>query len=44
MIGKTDKMKINRSWEIRLKNCKSALDKNNFDAFIAETPADAKKS
>ena len=36
-------MQINRFWEIRLKNCKSALDKNNFDAFIAETPADAKK-
>ena len=36
-------MQINRFWEIRLKNCKSALEKNNFDAFIAETPADAKK-
>jgi len=30
-------------WELRLKNCKSALENNNFGAFIAETPSDAKK-
>lgn len=36
-------MQINRYWEIRLKNCKNALEKNNFDAFIAETHSDAKK-
>ncbi len=30
-------------WELRLKNCKDALEENNFSAFIAETPSDAKK-
>jgi len=36
-------VKNNRYWEIRLSNCKNSLEKNNFDAFIAETPFDAKK-
>jgi len=36
-------VKNNRYWEIRLSNCKKSLEKNNFDAFIAETPSDAKK-
>jgi len=36
-------VKNNRYWEIRLSNCKNSLEKNNFDAFIAETPSDAKK-
>ena len=36
-------MEINRYWEIRLSDCKKSLEKNNFDAFIAETPSDAKK-
>ena len=28
-------------WEARLQDCKAALEKNNFDAFIAQTPANA---
>jgi L-lactate utilization protein LutB len=35
-------VKNNRYWELRLSNCKNSLEKNNFDAFIAETPFDAK--
>jgi len=30
-------VEINRYWEIRLSECKKYLEKNNFDAFIAET-------
>jgi L-lactate utilization protein LutB len=30
-------------WELRLQNCKDALEENNFSAFIAETPSDAKQ-
>jgi len=30
-------------WELRLFNCKEALEENNFSAFIAETPSDSKK-
>jgi hypothetical protein len=36
-------MAMEKYWELRLKNCKNALEKNNFGAFIAETPSDAKK-
>ena len=36
-------MAMEKYWELRLKNCKSALEKNNFDAFIAQTPSDAKE-
>jgi hypothetical protein len=36
-------MEINRYWEIKLSDCKKSLEKNNFDAFIAETPSDAKR-
>jgi len=36
-------MAMAKYWELRLKNCKSALENNNFGAFIAETPSDAKK-
>jgi L-lactate utilization protein LutB len=36
-------MALNKYWEPRLKNCKDALEKNNFSAFIAETPSEAKK-
>jgi L-lactate utilization protein LutB len=36
-------MAMEKYWDLRLKNCKSALEKNNFGAFIAETPSDAKK-
>ena len=36
-------MAIGKYWERRLKNCKDALEENNFSAFIAETPSDAKK-
>ncbi|NOQ20471.1 MAG: lactate utilization protein, partial [Desulfobacterales bacterium] len=28
-------------WELRLQSCKAALEKNNFEAFIAQTPAEA---
>lgn len=28
-------------WELRLQNCKEAFEKNNFEAFIAQTPAEA---
>jgi hypothetical protein len=35
-------MQINRYWQKRLSNCKNSLEKNNFDAYIAETPSDAK--
>ena len=28
-------------WDIRLQSCKEALEKNNFDAFIAPNTADA---
>ena len=28
-------------WEIRLQSCKEALGKNNFEAFVAQTPAEA---
>ena len=28
-------------WGLRLQSCKAALEKNNFEAFIAPTPADA---
>jgi L-lactate utilization protein LutB len=34
---------MEKYWELRLKNCKRALENNNFGAFIAETPSDAKK-
>jgi hypothetical protein len=30
-------------WNIRLQSCQAALEKNNFEAFIAPTPADAEK-
>jgi L-lactate utilization protein LutB len=30
-------------WNLRLQSCKEALEKNNFEAFIAPTPADAAK-
>ncbi len=36
-------MKMQKYWELRLKNCKDALEENNFSAFIAETPSDARK-
>lgn len=28
-------------WELRLQSCKDALEKNNFEAFIARSPAEA---
>jgi L-lactate utilization protein LutC len=28
-------------WELRLQSCKDALEQNNFEAFIAQTPAEA---
>jgi L-lactate utilization protein LutB len=34
---------MEKYWELRLKNCKDALEENNFSAFVAETPSDAKK-
>ena len=36
-------MTLEKYWELRLQSCKSALVKNNFAAFIADTPSDAKK-
>jgi hypothetical protein len=33
-------MAMEKYWELRLKNCKDALNENNFSAFIADTPAD----
>ena len=36
-------MAMEKYWELRLKNCKCELEKNNFDAFIAQTPSDAKR-
>jgi hypothetical protein len=36
-------MAMEKYWDLRLKKCKSALEKNNFGAFIAQTPSDAKK-
>jgi len=36
-------MAMEKYWELRLKNCQSALENNNFGAFIAESPADAKR-
>lgn len=36
-------MAMEKYWKLRLNNCKSALEKNNFGAFIAETPSDVKK-
>ena len=36
-------MSPDKYWELRLEDCKEALGKNNFSAFIAQTPADAKK-
>jgi hypothetical protein len=32
---------IQKYWDMRLQSCKAALEKNNFEAFIAPTPADA---
>jgi L-lactate utilization protein LutB len=34
---------IDTFWQMRLERCKTALEKNNFDAFIAETCSEAKK-
>ena len=28
-------------WELRLQSCKDALEQNNFEAFIAQTPVEA---
>ena len=36
-------MSTAKYWELRLEDCREALEKNNFSAFIAKTPADAKK-
>ena len=30
-------------WELRLQTCRDAFEKNNFEAFIAQTPVDAGK-
>ena len=35
-------MALNKYWKPRLKDCKAALEENNFSAFIAETPSEAK--
>lgn len=28
-------------WELRLQSCKAAFEKNNFEAFVAQTPTEA---
>lgn len=28
-------------WKKRIEKCKEALEKNNFEVFLAETPSDA---
>ncbi len=33
---------VENYWKIRLENCKAALEKNNFEAFIADDPQEAK--
>ena len=35
-------MSTAKYWELRLEKCKEALEKNNFSAFIAKTPSEAK--
>lgn len=30
-------------WEKRIEKCKEALEKNNFEVFLAEDPADANR-
>ena len=35
-------MSTAKYWELRLEDCREALEKNNFSAFIVQTPADAK--
>ena len=34
---------MKKYWEIKLSDCKSALEGNHFSAYIAETAAAAKK-
>ncbi len=36
-------MEISSYWELRLSDCKKSLEKNNFDAFIASSPSDARR-
>ena len=36
-------MAMEKYWRFRLNNCKEALEKNNFNAFIAQTPEDARQ-
>ncbi len=38
----TSNMPMEKYWKLRLNDCKRALEKNNFGAFIAETPSEAK--
>jgi L-lactate utilization protein LutB len=30
-------------WELRLQRCRQALEKNNFEAFVAQSPSDAEQ-
>ena len=32
---------VQKFWNIRLQSCKAALEKNNFEAFVVQTPAEA---
>jgi L-lactate utilization protein LutB len=34
---------IDTFWQMRLEKCKTALEKNNFEAFVAQTSSEAKK-
>jgi L-lactate utilization protein LutB len=33
---------IEKYWKLRLESCKNALEKNNFEVFLADTPDDAR--
>jgi L-lactate utilization protein LutB len=35
-------MSTAKYWELRLADCREALEENNFSAFVAQTPLDAK--
>ena len=35
---------MEKYWKLRLENCKKALERNNFEAFVADSPTDAKNT
>jgi L-lactate utilization protein LutB len=40
---KTVNTPVKKYWDLRVQNCQHSLEENHFDAFIAETPSDAKR-